>query len=70
MRKSESMTAPCPFCASEHTEIVEVDLGKWMVECKTCQTTGPLDKSPELAEIRWNHRQLYPGTGREVRRYN
>lgn len=69
MTKGESMTEPCPFCASTHTEIVEIDQEEWMVECRSCQTTGPIDRSPELAEIRWNYRQLYPGTGREVRQY-
>lgn len=67
--KENSMVSQCPFCASMHTETIEVDIGKWMVECRDCLTTGPIDESPELAEIRWNHRQLYLGTGREVARY-
>jgi len=69
MMKENSEVSQCPFCASMHTETIEVDIGKWMVECLDCQTTGPIDKSPALAEERWNNRMLYPGTGREIRRY-
>ena len=69
MTNGESMIAPCPFCAGVRTEVVGIDVGKWMVECRDCQTTGPIDNSPGLAEERWNHRQLYPGSGREIRSY-
>ncbi len=57
MTNGESMIAPCPFCAGVRTEVVEIDVGKWMVECRDCQTTGPIDKSPVLAKERWNSRQ-------------
>jgi hypothetical protein len=63
MTKDESVIAPCPFCAGMRTETVEIDLGKWMVECRDCLTTGPIDKSPRLAEERWNDRRLYLGSG-------
>jgi len=53
------MTASCPFCASERTEIIEADLDGWAVECRDCKTTGPIAKSRELAELRWNERILY-----------
>ena len=53
------MIAPCPFCASEHTEIIEADLDGWAVECRGCKTTGPIGKSRELAELLWNNRALY-----------
>jgi len=53
------MKAPCPFCAGEHTEIIEADLEGWAVECRDCNTIGPIDKSEELAELLWNQRVLY-----------
>lgn len=53
------MKAPCPFCASEHTELIEADLEGWSVECRDCKTTGPIGKTKELAELRWNERTLY-----------
>ncbi len=53
------MIAPCPFCASEHTDIIEADLEGWAVECRECKTTGPIAKTKELAELRWNELTLY-----------
>lgn len=67
--KEEDMLEPCPFCASARVEVEEVDADAWMVECLHCHATGPVGKSATHAEDRWNDRQLYPGTGREVRRY-
>ena len=63
------MLEPCPFCAGDRVELVEVDVGAWMVECMECHATGPIGKSMTQAEQQWNDRQLYPGTGREGRRY-
>ncbi|MHB1117882.1 hypothetical protein, partial [Sideroxydans sp.] len=57
--REKTMIAPCPFCASEHTEIIEADLDGWAVECRGCKTTGPIGKSRELAELLWNERVLY-----------
>lgn len=52
------MFEPCPFCAGARAEVVEVDVGAWMVECMECHTTGPIGKSTAAAEERWNDRQL------------
>ena len=63
------MPEPCPFCAGARVEVVEVDAGAWMVECMECHATGPVGKSTAAAEDRWNSRQLFPSTGREVKRF-
>lgn len=39
--------------------MIEADLDGWAVECRDCKTTGPIAKSRELAELRWNERILY-----------
>lgn len=57
--KGESMKAACPFCASEHTETIEIDTDGWAVACLGCKAIGPMGKSKELAELRWNERMLY-----------
>lgn len=63
------MLEPCPFCAGARAEVVEVDVGAWMIECRDCHATGPVSESMTKAEERWNDREFYPGTGREVTRY-
>lgn len=63
------MTASRPFCASEHTATIEIDIDGWVVECRACKTIGPIDKTKALAEQQWNNRRLYPATGTELRRY-
>ena len=57
--REKTMIAPCPFCVSESTEAIEIDIGGWVVECHECNTIGLMEKSRELAELLWNERTLY-----------
>lgn len=53
---SESAEAllACPFCGSNQTVSMEVDIGRWAVLCSWCDALGPHSRSRQLAVARWN----------------
>jgi len=55
------MIAPCPLCASEHTEIIEADLDGWAVECRDCKTTGPDWENQSACRATLEQSEAIPG---------
>ena len=48
--------SPCPFCASPHTEVTEINESGWAVICNRCVGIGPTGSSEEDAVSLWNGR--------------
>jgi hypothetical protein len=48
--------SPCPFCASPHAKVTEIDEVGWAVICNQCVGIGPTGASEEDAVGLWNGR--------------
>jgi Lar family restriction alleviation protein len=53
---STSPISPCPFCASKHGKLTELDVDGWAVICDSCGGIGPVGHSAEDSIDQWNMR--------------
>jgi Lar family restriction alleviation protein len=52
------MTPPtilqCPFCGYDDVEIMEIQPGRWSIDCPDCECIGPFADSVDEAIANWN----------------
>jgi len=56
-KEKEMNYRPCPFCAGEEMELCQIyNTSVWVVSCKSCSASGPIEETKKEAIKSWNKR--------------